>query len=104
MSEDASQQAYEALEMAGRIGGILRGRDPAVIGGALSEVVSKWLAGHHPSLREAMLKDFLEAVAPLVDINHKIILERYGGVWPERADPNIVTPSSDHPGPFPQEE
>jgi hypothetical protein len=97
-----------ALRLADRMGQVLRKRDPAIMGGALAEVLAKWLAGHHPSVRAGVEADFLEAMHKLVEVNHNILMAHDNGVWPlkegYRADPNIMHPGRDHPGPFPQEE
>lgn len=73
-----------ALRLADRMGQVLRKRDPAVMGGALAEVVAKWLAGHHPKIRAVVETDFLDAMHKLAVVNEKIILDRYGGVWPDK--------------------
>lgn len=84
--EVTREDAALALKLADRMGQVLRKRHPAVMGGALAEVVSKWLAGHHPDMREQVLKDFLEATHKLVAINHKILMKHYGDVWPRREE------------------
>lgn len=82
------QDAALALRLADRMGQVLRKRDPAIMGGALAEVVSKWLAGHHPEIRAVIEADFIEAIHKLVPVNEKIILDHYGGKWPDKATMN----------------
>lgn len=73
-----------ALKLADRMGQVLRKRDPSIMGGALADVVAKWLAGHHPEIREQIRTDWLEAMDKLVPVNERIILDHYGGVWPDK--------------------
>jgi len=61
---------------------ILAGRDPAMIGAALADLTAMLFAGHHPSIREAMIEAWVETMRKLVEPNEKMILEAYGGEWP----------------------
>lgn len=74
---DASKidaMASESLELADKIAPLLAGREPWVQGGALVDLVSRWLLGHHADtpassklLRAELLKSHVEAVVALLE-------------------------------------
>jgi hypothetical protein len=75
-----SEQATEALELAGVIKLILAGNDPGVLGAALADLVSIWVAGHHPDQREKVLVLWLEAVRNMIPTQAEELFGPAG--WP----------------------
>jgi hypothetical protein len=55
-----------ALDLSARIQPLLHGQGPAIQGAALCDLVSIFIAGHHPKLREPVLKLFVDFVRALV--------------------------------------
>lgn len=55
MREESAEHASEGLALAAKVKPILwpvlRGKHSGVMMGALSDLVSRWLVGHHPTLR-----------------------------------------------------
>jgi hypothetical protein len=49
----------------------LAGQSPEVQGAVLAELVSLWIAGHHPDLREDLLDGWIALVRALVPISEK---------------------------------
>lgn len=70
-----------------KIGAVLHGQGPAVQGVVLTDLVSMWLAGHPPEIRQESRALFIEMVDSLVPINEEMVMESYGG-WPEGWRPN----------------
>ena len=56
----------------------LVGAGAPIQGGVLADLVSLWLAGHHPALREHMLTDFVRVIRELVPISEKEIFGEPG--------------------------
>lgn len=52
---------------------LLAGHSPALQGAVLADLVSIWIAGHHPKLRKIMFDMHVMAVPRLVEINDKIL-------------------------------
>lgn len=64
---------------------ILANHPPEIQGGALADLLSMFLAGHHPSLRDEMLTLHMETVRDLIKPNEEMLFERHGGKppgWP----------------------
>lgn len=59
------------------IGAMFEGQHPAVIGAALADLTSIWIAGHHPIKRGDVLALHIEAVAKLLPINAKRIAQQH---------------------------
>jgi hypothetical protein len=65
----SQQQQDEAYDLVNRIGPLLSGRDPAVQGAVLADLVARWLAGragHDTTIREQTLERWLRMVRDLV--------------------------------------
>lgn len=58
-----------ALVIAEQIKPLLHGRDPAVQGAALAEIVSIYFTGHRPELREEAITLWLKTMRDLVAHN-----------------------------------
>jgi hypothetical protein len=76
MSDDSNFVTDETVHLAGvsqriveQVKPLLAGHDPAVQGAALADLLSLWLAGHHPDLRERMLTMLIEGVRALIPFN-----------------------------------
>jgi hypothetical protein len=61
---------------------LLAGKLPEIQGAALADLTSLWLAGHHPTLREEVLKLHIEFIRQLVPVNENLIFGDAG--FPER--------------------
>lgn len=61
-----------------RIKPILAGSGSGVQGGVLADLVSLWLAGHHPDLREGMLIEFVRLTRELIPPSEKEIFGERG--------------------------
>lgn len=73
MSEDDPQtQVLMIVELVARIRPLLAGRPPPVQGAVLAELLSIWLAGHHPAqIREPLLQAHLQTVRSLIPVNER---------------------------------
>jgi hypothetical protein len=70
----AQVDAGAILDLAEKIGALLRGKGPAVQGAVLAELTSLWICGHHPDMRE-------QAIAA-----HKVLLDglvESNDFWPK---------------------
>jgi len=65
--------AKAALELARKLRPALAGESGGVQGAALAELLSIWLAGHPPELRERLLTMHIDHVRQLVPENAKIM-------------------------------
>jgi hypothetical protein len=61
------------------IGPLLHGKGPDLQGAALAELVSRWIAGHHPSLRAHALAQHFHAVRDLIRLNEETLATRNSG-------------------------
>lgn len=68
----------EALAVSKDIASLLKGRDPGVQGAVLADLLSIYLAGHAPDLREEILQMHIEAVRELVPVSEKQIFGEAG--------------------------
>ena len=59
-------RAAEALALSREIRPFLARRGPELQGAILADLVSVWLAGHAPPLREIILADWIKAVRELI--------------------------------------
>ena len=55
-----------------RIQPYLHGHSPAVQGGVLADLVSLWLAGHRPDLREQMLDGLVTVIRELIPASEQM--------------------------------
>jgi hypothetical protein len=72
----------EALKLSRSIMPLLTGKDPGVIGGALADLVAILIAGHHPSLRDEILRLHIDTVTALIEPSAEEITKRNGGRLP----------------------
>jgi len=63
----------DALALSIRIRLLLAGHDGAVQGAVLADLVSIYLVGHHPAVREEALAAFIEAVRQLTPVSEREI-------------------------------
>jgi hypothetical protein len=61
----------DAMRLSMMIRPLLAGRAPEVQGAVLGELVSLFIAGHHPDLRDAMLDEHIKLVRGLVPESEK---------------------------------
>lgn len=73
-----TQESELVLQLVDKIKPILRGHDPSVQGCALCELLSLWLAGHAPDLRDEVLRIHLEQLNELVKLNEKLLFGERG--------------------------
>lgn len=72
---DTRRQAIEVRKVVNRIKPLLAGRQPEVQGAILADLLSLWLAGHHPrELREQLLTMHIEKVRELIEPSEGEIL------------------------------
>jgi hypothetical protein len=71
MSKASDAAAVEFLSK--RIGPLLARWPPEIQGAVLADLLSVWIAGHHPSLRENLLAAHIDAVRALVPETEKEI-------------------------------
>lgn len=57
------------IDISSRIRPQLAGNNPALVGSVLLDLVSIWIAGHHPALREEVLQIWLAAVRKMVPVS-----------------------------------
>jgi hypothetical protein len=74
--------ATRAQELVDRIAPMLYGQGSSVQGATLADLVSMWLAGHHPSIREQALDNWLRTVRALIPLNEERIVGLGG--WPDK--------------------
>jgi hypothetical protein len=75
--------AIEARALVHDIAPLLHGRDPGIVGAALADLTAMLIAGHHPVTRAGLMKRHFALVRALVPINHEIIMQPFGGRWPD---------------------
>ena len=68
----------EVLALVDRIKPLLAGQERAYQGAALAELLSLWLAGHPPEVRESVLVAHIEAVRGLTRVNARALR---GELW-----------------------
>lgn len=66
MADKFDAVSREALALSQTVRPLLAGRDPGVSGAALADLVSLYVAGHHPSLREQAERNWIEAMHALI--------------------------------------
>jgi hypothetical protein len=72
----AQELADKVMKLDSEIAAFLRGRGPHEIGAILGELVSRWLAGHAPQVRDQVWDKFQELVLDLTPIQEMIM---FGG-------------------------
>lgn len=72
----ASDDAKLAQSISNRIKPMLAGHGPGVQGAVLLELVSIWVAGHNPSSRAEIWKQWEEAIMDLVPLQEAEIFSR----------------------------
>jgi hypothetical protein len=81
ISRDADAMATRAQELVARIAPLLHGQGSSVQGATLADLVAMWLAGHHPSIREQAMDNWLRTVGALIPLNEERIVGEGG--WPD---------------------
>lgn len=69
MTKRKKIDSMAAIRLSQRISPMLAGHDAATQGGALADLVSIFIAGHHPCEREKQLEVFIDAVKSLIPIS-----------------------------------
>jgi hypothetical protein len=69
----SNADAYVAEQVASIIKPFLAGRDPGVQGAVLADLLSIWIAGFHPALREEMLALHIKGVVSLIEVSEREI-------------------------------
>lgn len=64
-----SDDATRVLAIARKIAPLLAGNPPQIQGAVLAELLSLWLAGHHPDIREEVLQLHIMHMRPLIEPN-----------------------------------
>jgi hypothetical protein len=77
-------RAHEAERISREIRPLLAGRDPGVQSAILADLLSIWVVGHHPLIREQALRDHVALVEQLVPASEQEIFGKTG--HPGRAD------------------
>lgn len=62
-----------------RIATKLKGKPPELQGAVLADLLAMFIAGHHPALREEILRLHIDTVRKLIEPNAAMIFERVGG-------------------------
>jgi hypothetical protein len=73
------RQTQLAIAISKTIQPLLAGHPPEIQGAVLADLLSLWIAGHHPALREEALEQHIKAVRELVAPSEAEIFERRGG-------------------------
>lgn len=73
MNDTADPFAAIASRLSLRIRPILAGHHPGVQGAALADLLSVWLAGHHPDMREEVFRVHMELVREMIPQSEKEI-------------------------------
>jgi hypothetical protein len=61
------------------IGPLLHGKGPDLQGAVLADLVSRWIVGHHPSLRHQVLAQHVQAVRDLIKLSEEALAARNNG-------------------------
>jgi hypothetical protein len=74
MSKDrARKSATESMALTEELSRVLAGHRSEVIGAALADVLSKWIAGHNPVIREPLLAIHISFVREHLPISDALI-------------------------------
>jgi hypothetical protein len=60
---------------------LLAGKDPAIQGAVLADLLAIFLAGHHPELREDILELHIDAVRELIPVNEAALFPGGDPPW-----------------------
>lgn len=71
--QTAAELADRVMKLDQEIAAFLKGRGPHEIGAILGELVSRWLAGHAPQIREPVWERFAELVRDLTPVQELIM-------------------------------
>ena len=80
---DTKAQAEEAMTLSREIQPMLKGRTAEVQGAALADLLAIFIAGHHPDLREEILRWHIKITRSLIPASVKQIREQQPGKLPE---------------------
>jgi hypothetical protein len=70
--------ALEVAMVSTAIQPLLKGREPQLQGAVLADLLSIWLAGHAPQLREEILALHINSVRALIPVHEKQIFGEAG--------------------------
>lgn len=73
---DSKNAAMRALKTSREIQPLLAGLGPDIQGAVLADLVSLWVAGHAPELRETMMHDWFDAMKELIAPSELQIMEQ----------------------------
>jgi hypothetical protein len=73
------QQALRIRAISQVVRPLLHGHPPEVQGAVLADLLSLFIAGHHPALREEILQEHIKIVRELVGPSEAEIFEQRGG-------------------------
>jgi hypothetical protein len=66
--------------LAKRISELLAGQGPDVQGAALADLVAMFFAGHHPDIRDEVMRTWISFMQKLIEPNDHILMP---GGWPK---------------------
>lgn len=75
----ADSQTEFAMGLSKTIQALLSGLPPEIQGAVLADLLSLFIAGHHPALRHECLEQHIKAVRELVAPSEAEIFEQRGG-------------------------
>jgi hypothetical protein len=79
---DDAAAAKESLDLSKAIQPMLVGKDPTIIGGALADLLSIWLAGHPREIMGTILVEHITAVK-LLELQSRRAIEQWARENPE---------------------
>jgi hypothetical protein len=77
---DPDNLVTRSQALAKRISELLAGQGPEVQGMALADLVAMFFAGHHPSIRNAVMMSWIATMRQLIEPNDHILMP---GGWPK---------------------
>ncbi len=73
MADDKRDEVETILALSKQMGSLLAGHPPGIQGAVLAELLSMWVAGHHPAMRKEILDHHNAMLPKLIEINSKNI-------------------------------
>jgi len=78
MADETMVEAKTAAELVERIKPLLAGEGPGVQGAVLLDLVSIWLACHHPDIRGDVFREWLRVLPSMTKISEKMLFGEEG--------------------------
>jgi hypothetical protein len=72
------EKARKVQDISAAVQKKLAGKGPDVQGAVLADLLSMWLAGHHPNMRDELLHFHIDKVRDLVPLSERQIFGRDG--------------------------